>query len=807
MRESRREQLTEIFGDRYEILEMLGRGGAGEVWRIRDPDLTRTSVVKVLRPDRLDPTTTYRFMAESQLMAQLDHPTVVPIYELGELPDGSPYFTMREVRGQTLRQVLQVTSVPRDTLALRRLLEVLHRLCEGVAYAHSRGVVHRDLKPENVMVGQFGETLILDWGLAKVISESTLERDPAIWTFRDDFDLYQTTAGEIMGTPMYMSPEQAAGRDAVGPPADVYALGALLYEILSGHSPHRGRTLEEILHEVQEEAMPSLTPEVPEALAEICTRALAKRPEDRYKNAGMLARSIRDWLDGARKREQALWIVQQADTLGPEITRHRRQALSLQRGAEELLRDLPSHAPITLKVPAWERQDQAKALRQRARIGEVKYTQMLRAALMEAPDLPEAHERLATLHLTRHQAAESEQDEEEAMAQEALLRVHDRGQHAAYLRGDGALTLYTDPPGAAVDLFMVEAKERRLTPRFVRSLGVTPLHELSLPRGSYVLRIRLAGHDEVRYPVFIKRMAHWDGVPPQGTEPEPIHLPLAGSLSPEECYVPAGWCLVGGPDDHNGLPRMRIWIPSYVMNRFPVTNQEYLAFLNDLVAQGREEEALELAPRELEGVGDHRGSLLYGRRSDGRFELVPDAQGDTWHPQWPVLSVHWFGAMAFADWRSEVTGLPYRLALELEREKAARGVDGRVYPWGSFMDPTWAAVKPAFAGRALPCRVRSFPVDESVYGVRGLAGNSRDWCLDEFVREGIWRDGQALCVATEAARQGDERLRVVRGGAWNASIVYSRAGFRFGPPPQYRNALVGFRLVRSMPSGSPVDTD
>ncbi|MBM4109726.1 MAG: formylglycine-generating enzyme family protein, partial [Phycisphaerae bacterium] len=174
---------------------------------------------------------------------------------------------------------------------------------------------------------------------------------------------------------------------------------------------------------------------------------------------------------------------------------------------------------------------------------------------------------------------------------------------------------------------------------------------------------------------------HWDGVPPGEREPRPVVLPLPSELAPDDCYVPAGWFWSGGdPEAVDGMPRRRLWCEGLVFKRFPVTNRDYLAFLDDLVSRGREEEALRWVPRQRAGLAGEEGAMNYRREANGRFELAADAEGDLWLPDWPVINVHFGCAVAYPRWLAERSGLPWRLPGELEWEKAARGVDGRFFP-------------------------------------------------------------------------------------------------------------------------------
>ncbi|TDJ75294.1 MAG: serine/threonine protein kinase, partial [Planctomycetota bacterium] len=219
-------------GARYQILEEIGRGGLGLVLRGRDVDLRRDVAVKVLRSqfaDRKD--LVERFLLEAQLGGQLQHPGIAPVYDLGITRDGRPFFTMKLVQGSTLAELL----VEREDWAGRtvHLLGIFSQICKAVGYAHARGVVHRDLKPVNVMVGEFGEVQVVDWGLAKVAGHpDELVRDDR--NFAPDLSAApDSRPGTVLGTPGYMAPEQARG-EAVGPASDVYSLGVMLFEILAG---------------------------------------------------------------------------------------------------------------------------------------------------------------------------------------------------------------------------------------------------------------------------------------------------------------------------------------------------------------------------------------------------------------------------------------------------------------------------------------------------------------------------------------------------------------------------------------------
>jgi serine/threonine-protein kinase len=308
----------------------------------------------------------------------------------------------------------------------------------------------------------------------------------------------------------------------------------------------------------------------------------------------------------------------------------------------------------------------------------------------------------------------------------------------------------------------------------------------------------------VRYPVRIDRETRWDGVPPGESTPAPIRIPTAEELGPDDRYVPAGWADLGGdPEAPSGLPARSVWLDGFVMRRLPVSNGEYVAFLDDLVAQGQVAAAERYAPRDRGRSVGTWGDILYGRTPDGKFILVTDAGGDTWIPEWPVIMVDHVAAWAYARWEAERTGAPWRLPGELEWEKAARGVDRRVYPWGDFADATWCGVRLAFAGvpRVEPVGLR--PTDVSLYGVQDLAGGVVEWTANRMSVDGppgvrpATVDGSRETEADWLGRTADWRI-AGRGGSHLHNLNAARSGFRLALDPWFHGSNVGIRLARSL---------
>jgi eukaryotic-like serine/threonine-protein kinase len=339
---------------RFHILRPHARGGLGEVFIARDEELNREVALKEIQPQFASQSEYWsRFVLEAEITGSLEHPGIVPVYGLGSYPDGRPYYAMRFIQGDSLQEAI-CRFHDKDTgwrdqrersLALRELLGRFVDVCQAIAYAHSRGVLHRDLKPGNVMLGKYGETLVVDWGLAKSLTTFTgtepaavsgsgptqanvpeaaptlapqalANSTPAALAETGIFPApvfekpltprvstsgaMATQMGQALGTPAYMSPEQAAGQlDKLAPPSDVYSLGATLYHLLTGRPPFQERDLTALLNHVQRGKFPrprAIKSTVAPGLEAICLKAMALRPDDRYASALDLASEVERWL-------------------------------------------------------------------------------------------------------------------------------------------------------------------------------------------------------------------------------------------------------------------------------------------------------------------------------------------------------------------------------------------------------------------------------------------------------------------------------------------------------------------------------
>jgi serine/threonine protein kinase len=294
-------QGPDFSGTRYELGREVARGGMGVVYTALDRELGREVALKVVAAEMADPETIARLRREARIIAHLEHPGIVPVHDVGTLPDGRVFYAMKLVSGKRLDAQI------REGPPLGERLRLFLRICEAVAFAHAHGVIHRDLKPENVMVGPFGEVLVMDWGVAKHREELPATAGGGMPAGpRAEHD---TAHGTILGTPAYMAPEQARGEiDRVDARADVYALGALLYFLLTGQAPGRTKAgPDEPTRTWPGRARPSaivlprrLAAGIPRALEAICVRALAPEPDGRYPKVDDLAADVGRFLEGER---------------------------------------------------------------------------------------------------------------------------------------------------------------------------------------------------------------------------------------------------------------------------------------------------------------------------------------------------------------------------------------------------------------------------------------------------------------------------------------------------------------------------
>jgi serine/threonine protein kinase/formylglycine-generating enzyme required for sulfatase activity len=898
--------------------EEIGRGGVGTVMMAIDNDVGRPVAVKFIR-DNVPAQYVERFRRESLITGRLEHPNIVPVYDVGAMEIGGEgkaaggknqlYMTMKLVRGRNLAQLLGNIRGGKleDERAwpLRRLVEAFHDACNAVAFAHSRGVIHRDLKPSNIMVGEFGEVLVVDWGLAKIKGEDDPHEDSFL---RGPTLLVEchtpihttdtptlTMQGEIMGTPQYMPPEQAEGNSAeIDERSDVYALGGVLYEILTLHPPVEGKTMADILRKVlsgdirrpselvADDAALRNFRTVPPELEQICLRCLSRQKQFRYYSATELGQDISQFLAGAKDRERRHELAEQCAYGGRRFMtvyydlKGRLEAAKDR--AKQVSGGIKGYEPLEEKRPIWMVQDAVRSTEKTlVRLFNDAIAKFMEGMGFEACN-PNILKGLSELYWDRFLEAEKRDDETDMAYYQGLTLTYGREWFEIRVKGEGTLAVTTqwyscgclmpfDKRGAAsgprsgmsvrfdvekmvecswgsrqmreedkclvpeitisgerradggngqkwghgaecearpldgvdVWIFKYEERDRLLVPSYPEELakirgvvrperngsrpqfpslspdadrglhlGKTPLPRMPIPMGSYLLLLRKEGHVDVRCPVFIGREA---GVTQVVTMYRPEEVP-AGFLP-----VPDGAFIYGG-EAAGGLERQTRSVQDFFIARHPVTCAEYLEFLND-IARTDLEQAASRAPRESGGLGFYwePENGVFRLPAPGERQLKGGGKGQDWQSDWPVINVNWYDALAFCEWKSNREGRFFRLLTEDEWEKAARGVDGRAYPFGKYGDPAFLNIMGSLKEGNRLVGIGEFPLDESPYGVRGLGGNSRDWCFNE---------------AGERYRQW--RWRWLKGGSWAVTPANARTACRYGDEPGRVVWINGFRL-------------
>ncbi|MEK7470275.1 MAG: bifunctional serine/threonine-protein kinase/formylglycine-generating enzyme family protein [Planctomycetota bacterium] len=505
---------------KFAIGEELGRGGIGRVVEARDADFGRPVALKLLL-ETADANALERFRREARLTGYLEHPNIVPVHEMGVLPGTTQwYYSMKRIAGRdmsrVIRQARAASADPAATKSLRwsqrRLVEAFRDACRAVAYAHSKGVIHRDIKPANIMLGEFGEVLVVDWGLARELGE----REPITGVFSSDGKAPNpifretsspdvTTAGEIIGTPAYMSPEQALGKHLeVGARSDVWSLGATLYEILTGRPPFQAPTARELARKIVKEspAPPrSVDAAIPPDLEAICLKALAREPSARYGDAGEMAGDVEEWLDGAREQERrdaiAADLLVRARDAAANFFRLRNEAATARKEEERKRLGTEMWAPLEELRLVWDLDDRASALERGSAEAFAEAEQTLASALSNAPDNTEARQLRAKLHWERFLEAEADKNSAAMVLHRRMVESHHDRSLAAELRGEGEVSIGTRAYRCRCLLDGREVAASELAVRGLHPWSGRDLHgprPAPWPGGESVGRMRLRVH-------------------------------------------------------------------------------------------------------------------------------------------------------------------------------------------------------------------------------------------------------------------------------------------------------------------------
>ncbi len=761
--------------ERYAMGEEIARGGMGRIVESRDEVLGRTVAMKLLlggREQRLG--WQLRFAQEAQITGQLQHPNIVPVYDLGQDEDGQLYFTMKRVEGRTLRDVFKAlrggNEAAQKTYTRTFLLQTFQKICMAVAYAHNRSVVHRDLKPSNIMLGDYGEVLVMDWGLAKILKKEA-SAGHKVRSRREDLGRLATRQGEAIGTPGYMPPELALGQlHLVDERSDIFSLAAILYEMLTLRRPYSGRDAQAILQKMlRHPVMPARkrAPDrnIPIDLEAICTRCLSRDVSKRLGSVLEIHAAVQRHLE---ERAEPIDLTHLEST--DEVESHVRTYFDLVRQERALRQEVEERRAQT---PPWETMESRRPLRNaEGKLKEVQNELNARFALavdvLRGRIVRDSNDTIARRSLTKIAKEELVRAEQAgywtSFSQcERILRALNTS--ADFLQGDGSLRIESKPSGIHAWLYRIEEIDSVHTPVRRQPIGQTPIEQGALAMGAYVLLLKGPDGRDVRVPFRVGR-----------EERVFVRIDLNRAMSVKDgfVYIPEGVTQLGGDRDASWpLGRQRFVHGDFCIARLPVTCRDYLRFLNAIV-RSSPETAQRHCPRNPQG-----GEPLFEVEAHAyRLPRTPFF-GLNWDPNWPVFGVSREDALAYARWRSARDGIMYRLPTEQEWEVAARGGDARLYPWGNAWEPTFCNTAMAFsnAPRLAPCG--SHPSDLSPYGVMDLAGGVSEWT--------------ASSISTTVA--DGSLIGICRGGRWNGTDREARCASRHTFPTDETDLGVGFRLA------------
>jgi len=643
---------------RYHILEQLGEGGMATVYKAYDTRLERDVAVKIIRREAFPPEQLERilkrFERESKALARLTHPNIVPVIDYGEY-EGAPYLVMPYLPGGTLKQRLG-TPMPWQE-AVRLLLPI----AQALDYAHEQNIIHRDIKPSNILLTGRGQPMLSDFGIAKILESG------------DTATLTGTGVG--VGTPEYMAPEQWTG--GAGPQADLYSLGVVLYELVTGRKPYTADTPAAVLLKQATEPLPrprQFVRDLPEAVEKLLLKALAKRPEDRYADMAALVNALEGLLAG--------------------------QSQSSRSGAKPAVRKPPLEDSIATieQVPTPGNLPPVPA-----RVSSKTRDQPLKPVLEKRPDRS---------HLQRKPFSQIGLNWKRWIPVAVLLALLGIGL--------AALATSTHTPRLTAT--------RTATPTATNTSNPTPI------------------------------------APTKTSIPAPGATQVSAKDGMVLVYVPAGDFLMGSTDSDpqaqsDEKPQHRVSLDAYWIDRTEVTNAMY---------------ALCVSAGACQPPGN---TSSYTRIN---------YYGNSQYADYPVIYVDWKNAQAYCGWVGR------RLPTEAEWEKAARGTDGRIYPWGNG-SPSSSLLNYNFDFGNTTV-VGNYPSGASPYGALDMAGNVWEWVAD-------WYDSSYYANSPSSNPTGPAlgQYRVLRGGSWNYEKEYVRSAGRNWDGPAVSGGFIGFRCALAFP--------
>ncbi len=807
----------------YTSIAALGKGSFGLVHSADDTLLGREVAIKSLKAHfQEEEEIVDRFLKEARGTAQLEHPNIMPVHEMGVTEELGVYFTMKKIVGEDLKEILDKLQANlafyEKTYPLSFLLEVFLSVCNGVAFAHSKGVIHRDLKPANIMIGEFGEVLILDWGLVKQLGEDEGSGSKVKLRMDEFDDGSQTLDGAVSGTPNYMSPEQAEGRTAdIDFQSDIYSLGAILYHILTHRPPFERTQLRKLLENVKTgnfESPCKRCPElkIPRELEAICLKAMSLYPVSRYRSVEQFSQDIRNyighfdvtaykaprwvrWWKTCKRNPikssvaaAALAVLllafgaqramlygsyrynrNQAEVFRGSAAENIQAAMEEYNGVQEICRAAHSRSESTEETAARKRLDDL--------VREVNRELNLARSYYE--NVPEPFQQTALVRaglidIVRQWIDFSLARKAYAEAVGRLIDVERRIEHwggslhpesAAFLVdvqkrviGDGVLEL-VEPSGVVeVEIFSVDEHNPRFTRGDLVARSRTfPKRIDPIRRGSYIMDVVLESGSKIPYPIYIDHGEH-----------KKIKLEIPSAIPEGMAFVPEGAFFYGGVESRF-YRQHRIALKGFFIKQHEVTFSEYIEFWKTLEGGAKQK---------------YVGRIQFNE-SERKFHVAWDASGHLLDERlslaMPVVGITREAAVAYCNWLSEQRGATIRLPTAEEWEKAARGVDGRRYVWGNGLNERLTlSKKNAHGKKKYPFLAPpgSFKLtDQSIYVVYDLAGNVREM--------------------TSTLLPGSDTLYQIKGGSAFTPATFLPCCYASDTPVVPSD--VGFRYIRELP--------
>ncbi len=803
----------------YTTITSLGNGSFGLVHAAEDTMLGRAVAIKSLKAHfQEEEEIVDRFLKEARGTAQLEHPNIIPVHEVGVSDELGVYFTMKKIEGEDLKEILDKLqgnlAFYEKTYPLNFLLEVFLSVCNGVAFAHSKGVIHRDLKPANIMIGEFGEVLILDWGLVKQLDVEEASGSKIKLRMDEFDDGSQTLDGAVSGTPNYMAPEQAEGRTGdIDFQSDVYSLGAILYHILTHVPPFERTQLRRLLENVKtgtfeppRKRFPNR--KIPRELEAICLKAMSLYPLRRYRSVEQLAQDIRNYIGHFEVKAYKAprwvrwWKTCKRNPIKYSVAAATLAALLLAFGAQRAM--LYGSYKTNLRNAEEFRQSAARNISEAKLKYEIMQEAIPSKSIVETPNekefnhlVREINHDLNLAHSYYENVPESFQskrsvrkgmmdvvrqrvefslyrgayDEAEDRLGEVKTRVERWGgklrpEATAFLTdmdeqvaGEGVLEL-VEPSG--VDkvsiFFQLEHEPDFVIGELVKRSSTFPLRIDPIKKGSYIMEVVLENGRKIPYPIYIGH-----------GEYKQIQLKIPSELPEGMAFVPAGSFFYGG-DESRFYRKHRVALEAFFIKQYEVTFAEYSVFWKTL--------SDELKPK--------YDSRIQFDQNERKFHKAWDAAGNLLEEQlrleMPVVGITRDAAVAYCKWLSKQRGATIRLPTAKEWEKAARGVDGRRYVWGNGLDVRLTLTKKNSRGKkkypflAPPGKFKL--TDVSAYNVYDMAGNVREM--------------------TSTLLPGSDTLYQIKGGSAFTPATFLPSCYASDTPVVPTD--VGFRYLQEIPA-------